>query len=96
MGYQPTLGKLANGSVIAIDPNGGCSVIGGGEPFDLSTPCKSHDLGYDLLRYAHRHGDPLSTAGPSAGRHEVRRESADPVRVSLPRPGESPRATRWR
>jgi hypothetical protein len=61
MGYQPTLGKLANGEVVAIDPNGGCSVIGGGEPFDLSTPCKSHDLGYDLLRYAHRHGDPLST-----------------------------------
>jgi hypothetical protein len=61
MGYQPALGALANGDVIAINPNGGCSVIGGGEPFDLATVCKAHDLGYDLLRYAHRRGRTLST-----------------------------------
>jgi len=60
MGYRPTTARLANGEVVAINPTGGCSVIGGGEPFDLSTVCKAHDLGYDLLRYAHRHGDPLS------------------------------------
>jgi hypothetical protein len=59
MGYHPTLARLANGETIAIAPNGGCSVIGGGEPFDLSTVCKAHDLGYDLLRYAHRRGRTL-------------------------------------
>jgi hypothetical protein len=61
MGYSPTLGRLANGEVLAINPDGGCSVIGGGKPFDLSTVCKAHDLGYDLLRYADRRGDPLGT-----------------------------------
>jgi hypothetical protein len=61
MGYRPTLGRLANGEVLAINPRGGCSVIGGGRPFDLSTVCKAHDLGYDLLRYADRRGDPLGT-----------------------------------
>jgi hypothetical protein len=63
MGYQPTLAHLANGDAIAVAPNGGCSVIGGGRPFDLAVPCMAHDLGYDLLRYARRHGDPL---GPNA------------------------------
>ena len=67
MGYQPTLGRLANGEVLAINPTGGCSVIGGGRPFDLSTVCKAHDLGYDLLRYAHRRGDPL----PASARIQV-------------------------
>jgi hypothetical protein len=62
MGYRPTLGRLANGEQIAINPNGGCSVVGGGRPFDLSTVCKAHDLGYDLLRYAHRQGDPLDAS----------------------------------
>jgi hypothetical protein len=61
MGYQPTIGYLANGEALAINPRGGCSVIGGGEPFDLSTVCKAHDLGYDLLRYAHRRGGSLGT-----------------------------------
>jgi hypothetical protein len=62
MGYRPTIGRLADGEVLAINPRGGCSVIGGGRPFDLATACKAHDLGYDLLRYAHRHGDPLGAA----------------------------------
>ncbi len=61
MGYRPVLGRLADGETIAINPRGGCSVIGGGEPFDLSTVCKAHDLGYDLLRYAHRRGGTLTT-----------------------------------
>jgi hypothetical protein len=63
MGYTPAIAHLANGTAIAINPNGGCSVIGGGRPFDLDLPCKAHDLGYDLLRYAHRHGEDL---GPKA------------------------------
>ncbi len=60
MGYTPVVGHLANGTAIAINPNGGCSVIGGGRPFDLAVACKAHDLGYDLLRYAHRQGADLS------------------------------------
>ena len=67
MGYTPTVGHLANGTTIAINPRGGCSVIGGGRPFDLDVACKAHDLGYDLLRYAHRRGADL---GPQA-RHLV-------------------------
>jgi phospholipase A2-like protein len=67
MGYLPTVGHLANGSAVAINPNGGCSVIGGGRPFDLDVACKAHDFGYDLLRYAHRRGADL---GPRA-RHLV-------------------------
>lgn len=63
MGYTPTVAHLANGDAVAINPDGGCSVIGGGRPFDLAMPCKAHDLGYDLLRYAHRHGEDL---GPGA------------------------------
>jgi hypothetical protein len=60
MGYEPTIGRMADGTPIAVNPNGGCSVIGGGRPFDLDVPCKAHDLGYDLLRYAHREGADLS------------------------------------
>src|SRR5437762_13762481 len=67
MGYTPVLGRLADGREIAINPNGGCSVVGGGAPFDLATPCKAHDLGYDLLRYSHRHGVDL----PAQARREV-------------------------
>jgi hypothetical protein len=65
MGYTPTIGHLANGEAIAVNPRGGCSVIGGGRPFDLDVVCKAHDLGYDLLRYAHRQGRDL---GPAARR----------------------------
>ena len=60
MGYTPVVGHLANGTPVAINPKGGCSVIGGGRPFDLAVACKAHDLGYDLLRYAHHHGADLS------------------------------------
>jgi hypothetical protein len=65
MGYAPTIGHLANGEAIAVNPRGGCSVIGGGRPFDVDVVCKAHDLGYDLLRYAHRQGRDL---GPGARR----------------------------
>jgi hypothetical protein len=65
MGYTPAIAHLANGEAVAINPDGGCSVVGGGRPFDLDVPCKAHDLGYDLLRYAHRHGQDL---GPDARR----------------------------
>lgn len=52
-GYSPVVvdGHLAN-------PNGDCS-----SPIPLpgefDSACKAHDLGYDLLRYAHSHGAEL-------------------------------------
>jgi hypothetical protein len=52
-GYQPGIvdGLLAN-------PKGDCSspvTL----PAEFETACKAHDLGYDLLRYAGQHGEPL-------------------------------------
>ncbi|GAA5062582.1 hypothetical protein GCM10023318_46400 [Nocardia callitridis] len=52
-GYQPV---LADGMV--LNPGGDCS-----SPVTLPTEfdaaCKAHDLGYDLLRYAQKRGEPL-------------------------------------
>lgn len=51
-GYRPV------GTRYAVDPDGGCS-----SPIALPAvfdePCKAHDLGYDLLRYAAAKGHPL-------------------------------------
>jgi hypothetical protein len=35
-------------------------VPGGGAPFGFDQPCKVHDYGYDLLRYAHATGQQLT------------------------------------
>ena len=53
IGYRPTVvdGFLAN-------PDGGCSspvTL----PAEFDSACKAHDLGYDVLRYADRSGEPL-------------------------------------
>ncbi|RMI32837.1 hypothetical protein [Nocardia stercoris] len=52
-GYRPMLEQG-----ILVDPDGGCS-----SPFPLprefDLACDAHDLGYDLLRYATAHGQPL-------------------------------------
>ncbi|MGW3538952.1 hypothetical protein ACWDNI_00150 [Nocardia niigatensis] len=52
-GYRPVIeaGML-------IDPNGDCSSPVP-LPAEFESACKSHDLGYDLLRYAAAHGRPL-------------------------------------
>ncbi|MBF6329197.1 hypothetical protein [Nocardia transvalensis] len=52
-GYRPV---LTDG--LLVDPKGDCSSpIPLPAEFDLA--CKAHDLGYDMLRYADRHGQPL-------------------------------------
>ncbi|UGT41964.1 hypothetical protein LTV02_00595 [Nocardia yamanashiensis] len=52
-GYRPV---LSDG--ILVNPNGDCSSpVPLPAEFDLA--CKAHDLGYDLLRYAGDHGEPL-------------------------------------
>lgn len=55
MGYRPTIE-----SGMLVNPKGDCSspvTL----PAEFETPCKAHDLGYDLLRYADRRGAALGT-----------------------------------
>lgn len=52
-GYRPA---VVEGILVA--PKGSCSSPVP-LPVDFETPCKAHDLGYDLLRYAQRTGHPL-------------------------------------
>ncbi|GAA0254709.1 phospholipase A2 [Cryptosporangium japonicum] len=54
MGYSPV---REHGRWVA--PKGACSAPTGATRYDFSGPCKAHDLGYDLLRYAARVGEPL-------------------------------------
>ncbi|WP_433201510.1 hypothetical protein ACQP1G_10455 [Nocardia sp. CA-107356] len=53
-GYQPT---VVDG--LLVNPGGDCSspvTL----PAEFETACKAHDLGYDLLRYAGEHEQPLT------------------------------------
>ena len=54
LGYQPVAvaGNLVN-------PNGGCSTPGRIGPESFDTACRTHDLGYDVLRFAEAEGDRL-------------------------------------
>lgn len=57
MGYTPVVEQMADGRYPA-NPTGSCS-----SPVPLprrfESLCRTHDLGYDLLRYAQRTGHPL-------------------------------------
>ncbi|WP_157224197.1 hypothetical protein [Nocardia paucivorans] len=53
IGYRPA---VVDGVLVA--PDGACSSPVSLPP-EFDTPCKAHDLGYDLLRYAARRGSPL-------------------------------------
>lgn len=53
VGYRPA---AVDGLLVA--PDGACSSPVSLPP-EFDTPCKAHDLGYDLLRYAARRGVPL-------------------------------------
>ncbi|MFF0487427.1 hypothetical protein ACFYTQ_00245 [Nocardia sp. NPDC004068] len=52
-GYRPVVSQG-----LLVDPDGDCSAPIP-LPAEFENPCKAHDLGYDLLRYAERHGQPL-------------------------------------
>ncbi|WP_280401730.1 hypothetical protein [Nocardia carnea] len=71
-GYRPV---LVDGILVA--PHGTCSSPVP-LPTEFETPCKAHDLGYDLLRYAQSGGHPL---GPWA-RRELDRTLADRMRAA--------------
>jgi fucose 4-O-acetylase-like acetyltransferase len=60
MGYAPVPMRMADGTLRLAKPTGACSVPGGGAPFGFDQACKVHDYGYDLLRYAHATGQPLT------------------------------------
>ncbi len=58
MGYRPALIRRAQ-QAEPTRADGGCSSPFGGTTYHFSGACKQHDLGYDLLRYANRKGQPL-------------------------------------
>lgn len=55
LGYTPT---ERSGTLLA--PQGGCSTPGGIGPSEFGTACQTHDLGYDVLRYAEMEDGRLS------------------------------------
>src|SRR5262245_16148923 len=59
-GREPVHMRAPDGTVRAVHPGGGCSSPWGDTRWDYSVGCKAHDLGYDMLRYAARKGQPLS------------------------------------
>lgn len=61
-GHTPVRMPAPDGTTRAVHPGGGCSSPWGDDNtrWDYSVGCKSHDLGYDLLRYADAKGQPLS------------------------------------
>jgi len=59
-GREPVHMRAPDGTMRAVHPGGGCSSPWGDTRWDYSVGCKAHDLGYDLLRYAARKGQPLS------------------------------------
>lgn len=54
LGYRP----VAEAGTL-VDPNGGCSTPGRIGPASFDTACRTHDLGYDVLRFAEVDGDRL-------------------------------------
>ncbi|MBP2338963.1 hypothetical protein JOF41_005141 [Saccharothrix coeruleofusca] len=56
---RPEAVRTADGTLRAVDPNGGCSGPAGDTEWDFGAACRAHDLGYDLLRYAEHKGRPL-------------------------------------
>lgn len=54
LGYRPV---AVAGTL--VDPNGGCSTPGRIGPASFDTACRTHDLGYDVLRFAEADGDRL-------------------------------------
>jgi len=73
MGYRPLV-EAFGASDELVNPRGGCSSPFGSTRFGFDLACKHHDLGYDVLRYADRSGQPL---GPSARQAIDRRFGSD-------------------
>ena len=63
-GVEPGALAAPDGTVRAVHVDGGCSTPWGDDntKWNFAVPCKAHDLGYDLLRYAEKVGQPLDPA----------------------------------
>ncbi len=72
-GVAPGRAVARDGTVRAVHVDGGCSTPWGDDDtrWDYGTPCKSHDLGYDLLRYAEQKGHPLAPEFRAALDHRL-------------------------
>jgi hypothetical protein len=57
----PVTIRTADGLLRTVNPDGGCSAPWGNDntPWGFGVACRAHDLGYDLLRYEERKGQPL-------------------------------------
>ncbi|WP_414939246.1 phospholipase A2 [Amycolatopsis sp. cmx-11-51] len=67
-GITPGVMTARDGTVRAVHTDGGCSAPWGDDntKWDYAVPCRAHDLGYDILRYAERKGHPLGQEARSA------------------------------
>ena len=90
-GVTPGQEPARDGTVRAVHTDGGCSAPWGDDntKWDYSVPCKAHDLGYDLLRYADAIGQPL---GPDVRAQLDNRLSTDMHAACTLNPMDSPRA----
>ncbi|HVV13914.1 phospholipase A2 [Amycolatopsis sp.] len=89
-GVVPGALQARDGTTRAVHVDGGCSTPWGDDntKWDYSVPCKAHDLGYDLLRYADKVGHPL---GPEVRASLDARLSADMHNACRINPMDSPR-----
>jgi hypothetical protein len=89
-GVVPGALPARDGTVRAVHGDGGCSTPWGDDntKWDYSVPCKAHDLGYDLLRYADKIGQPLA---PEVRASLDARLSADMHNACRVNPMDSPR-----
>lgn len=89
-GVTPGALPARDGTVRAVHVDGGCSTPWGDDntKWDYGVPCKAHDLGYDLLRYADKIGQPL---GPEVRASLDARLSADMHNACRINPMDSPR-----
>lgn len=92
-GVVPGQLRARDGTVRAVHVDGGCSTPWGDDntKWDYSVPCKAHDLGYDLLRYADAVGHPL---GPGIREALDQRLSNDMHAACAINPMDSPRTCR--
>ncbi|HKS44361.1 MAG TPA: phospholipase A2 [Amycolatopsis sp.] len=67
-GVVPGVTRARDGTVRVVHTDGGCSAPWGDDntKWDYGVPCKAHDLGYDLLRYADHIGQPLPASARSS------------------------------
>ena len=92
MGYVPAEEAGPDGRLLAVRSDATCSSPFGGTRYGFDQACRVHDLGYDLLRYAARTGQPLGSSARQAldAAFGERMRRALRHRLRRPRPRELP------